>query len=90
MTNRAWQDAAACLNHVQVFFPHKDNEADTTAAKKICGICPVRQACLEAAMTEERAGEHIIRAGIRGGLTPRQRAALSRRLRRRAAAKGSA
>lgn len=85
MTNRAWQDDAACLNHVQVFFPRTDNPADTATAKKICGICPVKTACLDDALDMEVGAEES-RAGIRGGKTPKQRANLARTRRRKARA----
>lgn len=85
MTNRAWQDDAACLNHTAVFFPRQDNEADAATAKKICGICPVRTVCLDDALDMERGAEES-RAGIRGGKTPKQRANLARTRRRKARA----
>ncbi|MFJ9214267.1 WhiB family transcriptional regulator [Streptomyces sp. NPDC102264] len=86
MTNTSnWRDDAACLNHTAVFFPRKDNEADTATAKKICGICPVRTICLDDALATEVGAEES-RAGIRGGKTPKQRVNLARRRRKARAA----
>ena len=44
-------------------------------AKAICGLCPVRQQCLDLAMAHE-SGSHWHRFGIYGGLTPAERARL--------------
>ncbi|MEV7867436.1 WhiB family transcriptional regulator [Streptomyces sp. NPDC088124] len=49
------------------------------AALKVCARCPIRAACLETAMEQEGAARASIRAGIRGGQTGQQRAALYRR-----------
>lgn len=40
-------------------------------AKAICAECPVRQACLDRALSFEQPGEK--RFGIWGGMTPRER-----------------
>ena len=60
-------------------------------ARAICAGCPVRQECLDAAMKEEiyLCNDHPMqmqhRHGVRGGLTPSERAALAgRAVRRRA------
>lgn len=79
-----WVDDAACLAHFATFFPQQENDADTERAKRICQVCPVRQACLNAAMAEEKSAETVVRAGVRGGLTPAERASASRRARRKA------
>lgn len=65
------------------------------AAKRICHICPVAQACLEQALDHEEAdywqrlahddgrGTAIIAEGVWGGLSgPERRAVISRRVRR--------
>lgn len=36
-------------------------------------ICPVKDACLEAALREERGQAEAFRFGLRGGKTPRER-----------------
>ena len=55
---------------------------DPERAEFLCRGCPVRQECLDAALREEagESGEGLgwrYRHGIRGGLTPFQRAALT-------------
>jgi hypothetical protein len=80
-----WLDDAACLNHLPVFFPRRDNAADEATAKRICAACPVKSACLAAAMAEEGQTDHLHRAGLRGGITPQERAAYARTWRRRKA-----
>lgn len=59
-----WQDEAACRNtDPAVFF---DAERWHTA-RAICAGCPVREACLEYALTQR------IKSGIWAGLSPQQR-----------------
>lgn len=63
-----WQQDAACRGVLpDVFFP----DEDPAAAKAICSSCPVRLDCLAFAF------EHKERYGIWGGLTEKERAALS-------------
>lgn len=49
---------------------------DRGRALEACRVCPVRQACLDAAVALE-AGNEQYRAGVWGGLTERQRALLA-------------
>lgn len=83
-----WRDRAACLGKAALFLPRRDYGPDyiasTLDAKRICERCPVRQACLDEAMATERADLGTARAGVRGGLTPQERAARHNRQRRRA------
>jgi WhiB family redox-sensing transcriptional regulator len=66
-----WAGAAACSGvNPDLFFP--DRGGDTTEAKKVCAVCPVRRECLDYAL---EAGEVH---GVWGGLSERQR----RRVRR--------
>ena len=45
---------------------------DADVARRICGRCPVRDACLDYAMkTEEESGDRLL--GVWGGLSPIQR-----------------
>jgi WhiB family transcriptional regulator, redox-sensing transcriptional regulator len=75
-----WQDQAVCqptpYNPVDLedFFPEHDETAKIAAAKTLCGQCPVRRVCLDAAL--EANDIH----GIRGGLTQEERAPLHERL----------
>ena len=70
--NESWQEDAACHStDPEAFFP--DASATITAgARRVCGRCPVRAACLEYALTQ---GEWH---GIWGGLSVEQRRALVR------------
>jgi WhiB family transcriptional regulator, redox-sensing transcriptional regulator len=49
-------------------------DARLRKARAICGACPARAECLEAAMAEEKGGGG--RYGVRGGYTPEERKAL--------------
>ncbi|WP_328962935.1 WhiB family transcriptional regulator [Streptomyces virginiae] len=81
-----WRDDAACFGRAALFLPRKDYGpeylASTLKAKRICENCPVRKACLDEAMATERADGEGGRAGVRGGLTPRERTARYSRQRR--------
>ncbi|MGW7435668.1 WhiB family transcriptional regulator [Streptomyces sp. NPDC054849] len=88
-THRAyhWRDDAACLGRAALFLPRQDYGpeyiASVVAAKRVCDRCPVRLACLDDAMATERADDERARAGVRGGLTPQERAARYKRQRRK-------
>ena len=67
-----WRDRAACRGaDLSVFFPGRGQSAG--AARRICAGCPVRQPCLEFALS------HGIVHGIWGGLAERDRRALRTR-----------
>jgi WhiB family redox-sensing transcriptional regulator len=67
-----WFAEAACRGvETAVFFPKSD--ADAGPAKAICATCPVREACLEYALTTRPA------EGVFGGMTPIERHRLIRR-----------
>lgn len=71
----AWADTAACKGlDPSIFYPLTDEES--LEAKEVCGLCPVREICLEHAI-ERR--EHN---GIWGGATERERQRIIRRRRR--------
>jgi WhiB family redox-sensing transcriptional regulator len=73
-----WRQEAACRGgEVERFFPVSDAEAG--AAKAICAGCPVRDACLNWALSTHQDD------GVWGGLTDTERRRLRRR--RRAAAR---
>lgn len=69
-----WQLQAACRGKpTDWWFPGKGHTTtETHAAKAICGGCPVREECLEYAVTVIRRPD-----GIWGGLTEKQRKSLS-------------
>ena len=59
-----------------LFFPEKGNGAVTP--RRVCKEwCPVRRECLEAAMVEEYGYCRQLRFGVRGGMTPAERAGLA-------------
>jgi WhiB family redox-sensing transcriptional regulator len=80
-----WRDGAACLGMDQaIFFPELG--ANPNAAKRICGTCTERAACLEFALSVEARGLSQGRPhGVYGGLSPTERLPLLRELWARAA-----
>lgn len=82
---REWQKQAACADiGPDVFTPDDDPDNDLpagpmyNAARPICAGCPVRAECLEFALDAEAGATPSHRAGIYGGLSPRQRYAVYR------------
>ena len=68
----AWRDEAACCGaELEVLFPGRGESAEP--ARQICARCPVRQPCLDYAIS------HGITHGIWGGLADRERRALRTR-----------
>jgi hypothetical protein len=67
-----WRELAACRGtDLEVFFPERGESAGP--ARQVCAACPVRQPCLDYAITNR------ITHGIWGGLTERERRALQSR-----------
>lgn len=60
---------------VEIFYPEGPGEAESIyrMSRRICGNCPVKQACLEWAVRHE---SH----GMWGGTTPRERMAIRKKL----------
>jgi len=72
-----WRSFARCHGlDPETFYPV--SEHDAAEAKSVCALCPVREACLEHALT--RREKH----GVWGGLTERERRRVLRRRRRSA------
>ncbi len=64
-----WHDQAACLGmDTAIFFPRKGESAKP--ALEICGGCPSRRPCLDAALADPQL-DH----GIRGGMSAEARKA---------------
>jgi WhiB family redox-sensing transcriptional regulator len=64
-----WRELAACRGTgLEVFFPGRGESAGP--ARQVCAGCPVRQPCLDYAITNR------IAYGVWGGLTERERRAL--------------
>lgn len=75
--NVSWRQRAACRGvDPDIFYPASDEDA--YEAKGICGICPVREACLEYALVNRE------RDGVWGGATERERRRLVRQRRKSA------
>ena len=75
--NLSWRQRAACRGvDPDVFYPASDEEAEE--AKSICGVCPVREACLEYALANRE------RDGVWGGATERERRRMIRQRRKSA------
>lgn len=74
-----WVGYAACVDvPTHLFYPDKHHKAE--AAKAVCARCPVREQCLNEAMS--RRDPH----GVWGGLSPEERKSLRRERNRGAAA----
>ncbi|WP_285442783.1 WhiB family transcriptional regulator [Streptomyces sp. ISL-12] len=67
----AWQQEALCAQTgADFFFPEPGSSV--REAKRICGLCPTRSACLEFALSNDE------RFGVWGGLSEKERLALRR------------
>ena len=67
-----WRELAACRGtDLNLFFPERGESAGP--ARRVCAACPVREPCLDYAVTNR------ISHGIWGGLTERERRALRSR-----------
>jgi len=73
----AWRHQAACRGlDPGIFFP--DDEKPGNAAKSVCRRCPVRQPCLEWALSSRE------KEGVWGGCDERDRRRILRQARRSA------
>jgi WhiB family transcriptional regulator, redox-sensing transcriptional regulator len=73
-----WRSAAACAgSDSEVFFPAPEDQAGIDRAKAICESCPVREACLQYALSTNQSD------GVWGGLDAQERRRLRRRIRDR-------
>jgi WhiB family redox-sensing transcriptional regulator len=72
-----WRHQAACLNEdPELFFPVGNTGPalmQIAEAKKVCRVCPVREACLQWAL--DAGQDH----GVWGGMSEDERRALRRR-----------
>ncbi len=77
LTNQTWRQHAACRGvDPDVFYPASEEDAEP--AKAICAQCPVRQPCLEYALTNRE------RDGVWGGATEKERRRMLRQRRKSA------
>ena len=75
--SQSWRQHARCLGaDSETFHPPSDEGA--AAAKAICAVCPVREPCLEYAITARE------QQGVWGGLTERERRRILRHRRKSA------
>lgn len=74
--DKGWRKDAACAgSDLELFFP-SDDDADAIArAKDVCESCPVREDCLQFALSTNQTD------GVWGGLDANERRRLRRRLR---------
>jgi WhiB family transcriptional regulator, redox-sensing transcriptional regulator len=73
-----WREFARCLGaDPDLFYPGSDDAAER--AKAICIVCPVRELCLEHALTARE------KEGVWGGRTEKERRRLIRQRRKTAA-----
>ena len=84
-TDARWQDVSACkgMDPTLFFGPEhpetvKEKRDREEAAKAVCDTCPVKQACLEYALTNRE------RDGVWGGATERERRRIIRQRRKTA------
>lgn len=69
--DRAWQERALCAQTgADFFFPEPGSSV--REAKRICGMCEMRTACLEYALSNDE------RFGVWGGLSEKERLRLRR------------
>jgi WhiB family transcriptional regulator, redox-sensing transcriptional regulator len=77
--NHPWRSAAACKGlDPQIFYPLEDDLDGEAAAKAVCEVCAVREACLEHALGRRE------KDGVWGGATERERRRIIRQRRRSA------
>lgn len=77
-TTDGWRSRARCRGVDPVLFHPVNEDDDAEAAKAICALCPVQEACLEYAIAARE------KDGVWGGLTARERRRVIRRRRRTA------
>jgi hypothetical protein len=82
----SWRDDAECISiPIEMFFNEghygNGNDHESLMVKKICSTCLVTDECLDAALQYERTLGKNHRAGIWGGLGPRERYILWQKIR---------
>ena len=78
-TTSTWRTHARCRGaDPDVFHPAEGDERAEELARAICVLCPVRESCLEYALTARE------RDGVWGGMTARERRRILRHRRKSA------
>jgi hypothetical protein len=70
---RGWTDQAACGKSDNPDFYSDDQTTQVTAAREICGACPVRRSCLASALLHDE-------QGVWGATTEAERAEITVKL----------
>lgn len=71
-----WTGAACAGIDPEVWFPDQATGGTYATARGICDTCPIRERCLDYAMDREARLGYRHRAGMWGGKTPEERAAM--------------
>lgn len=73
-----WRAQANCADHTEMFDRLTDMALgpELTAARALCGACPVASECLQMALETEVSG---LRFGVFAGTTPEQRRKMQRK-----------
>ncbi|MEU9000495.1 WhiB family transcriptional regulator [Streptomyces sp. NPDC048551] len=78
-----WTGKAVCATvDPDLMYPDRGNKPAYAQARQVCAVCPVIGQCLAEAMDLEGAAGKDHRHGVRGGLSPAERAELYARQRR--------
>ena len=60
-----WRDDAACSGtDADLFFPPGEDETAAMAAKRICGMCPVQEQCLQYALATNQTEGGTVAASV--------------------------
>jgi WhiB family redox-sensing transcriptional regulator len=74
---QSWRQQAACRGlDPAIFYPAPEDDEIADAAKDVCTVCSVREACLEYALAVRE------KEGVWGGATERDRRRILRQRRR--------
>lgn len=75
-----WRTRAACRGmDPDLFLLDKSESGDVPKAKAVCRRCPVREDCLEEALTPVYVGENVVKTvGVWGGFSEKQRRELAK------------
>ena len=75
MVSMSWREWARCRGvDPEIFYPPEEDDA--LEAKEICAGCPVREVCLDHALTRRE------KIGVWGGMTERERRRMLRHRRK--------
>lgn len=85
----SWQSFAACRGiDTSIFFPERGHHKQLDLARRICSECPVKDECLEYAISKLPREQGDV--GVWGGTSAKERRAIIRRRRNAANKKAEA